>query len=84
VEKFIFITPETFDYSPDGDRPEPDYFDLQTNSVGRDDMFQNAFEDLIELNTGAGPVRSFKLDYNRHNFKYFSFRSQRDKLPIAS
>jgi hypothetical protein len=84
MEKFIFITPATFDYNPEVDRPEPEYFDLQTNSVGRDDMFQNAFEDLIELNTGAGPVRSFKLDYNRQNLKFFSFRSHRDKLPLAS
>jgi hypothetical protein len=84
MENLFIITPETFDYSPDCDRPEPDSFNLQIGGLGRDDMFQAALEDLIELNTGVGPVRSFRLDFNKHNLKFFTPKSQRDKIPLAA
>jgi hypothetical protein len=84
MDDFIFITPEKLNCEPILDRPEPEFYNMLSINESFDDMFQNSLRDLIELTTGAGPARNFRLDYNNRNLKFFSPRSQRGKLPIAS
>jgi hypothetical protein len=84
MDEYIFITPEKFNCEPSLDRPEPEYYNMQSINESFDDIFQNSYQDLIELTTGAGPERKFRLDYNNRNLKLFSPRYSRGKLPIAS
>jgi hypothetical protein len=84
MDNFINITPESFDYNPGCDRPEPENFDLEIIGGDHDSMFQNSLEDLIELNTGAGLEKIFRMDNTRRNLKFFTPRPHRERMPLAS
>jgi hypothetical protein len=84
MESFFFITPEAYDDSPEYDRPEPEFFDLQFNDNNHDNNFQDTFEELMEINTGVVPDKFYRMDTARRNLKFFTPKPQRNKIPIAS
>jgi hypothetical protein len=84
MESFFFITPETFDYDTEYDRPEPEFFDLQFNGNSHDNNFQDTFEELMEFNTGLAPEKFYRMDTARRNLKFFTPKPQRNRIPIAS
>jgi|MudIll2142460700_1097286.scaffolds.fasta_scaffold2793201_1 hypothetical protein len=87
MKQYIFIAPETLTYKPNLDRPEPDFVDMQLIGVSHDDMFQDALQDLIEMNgssTGDMLAYNIRFDKSTQNLKYFSFKPRRSKIPLAS
>jgi hypothetical protein len=84
MDNIIDITPESFDYNPSCDRPEPEHFDIQISENDHESVFQNSLEDLIELNTRAGAERLFRLDHTRRNLKFFTPRPRKERIPLAS
>jgi hypothetical protein len=87
MKNYFFITPDALTYKPNCDRPEPDLVDMQIIGIDHDDMFQDALQDLIELNghiAGDALGRDFRFDNNNESLKFFSFKPHKGKIPIAS
>ena len=84
MKEQIFVTPVSLVSEPSLDRPEPEFYDMLAVGDGFDNMVQSSLQDLMELNTGGDSEKNFRMEYNRRNLKFFSPRSSRSKIPIAS
>ena len=87
MNNYVYITPEVLSYKYYYDRPEPESFDMQASGIDHEDMFQNALQDLIELNSGIevdNIEKNFRFQNTNRTLKFFSMKPRRNKIPIAS
>jgi hypothetical protein len=87
MNNYIYITPEVSGYKYYYDRPEPESYDMQDSGIDHEDMFQHALQDLIELNSGIeveNIEKNFRFQNTNRTLKFFSFKPQRSRMPIAS
>ncbi len=87
MDKFYYISPETFTYQPNTDSPEPDLEAMRLLGFDSGQTIEDALKDILELNEdmeATRPDQTFHLDFKNEHRKYFRLKEYKATTRIAS